>query len=141
MSTSTSSSVTVAEPAPDVESQKNENRVSYFSVVFKPDGVNNATINHRYNGEGTEESPYIVDFLPQDSYNPMQYPSWKKWTVTLLNAMAALAVTFVSSAFSASILEIVKQFNVDSEIAILGISLFVVGFAIGPLLWAPLSGK
>ena len=31
------------------------------------------------------------------------------------------------------------EFHVSQEIATLGISLFVLGFAIGPLFWAPLS--
>lgn len=30
-------------------------------------------------------------------------------------------------------------FNIGDEVATLGISLFVLGFAIGPLLWAPMS--
>ena len=32
-----------------------------------------------------------------------------------------------------------EQFDVSQEVATLGISLFVLGFAIGPLFWAPLS--
>lgn len=31
------------------------------------------------------------------------------------------------------------MFNVGTEVVTLGVSLFVLGFAIGPLLWAPLS--
>jgi MFS family permease len=50
-----------------------------------------------------------------------------------------LAVAFVSSAYSGGVGEILKTFNIGSEVATLGISLFVLGFAIGPLLWAPLS--
>jgi multidrug resistance protein len=35
--------------------------------------------------------------------------------------------------------EIVGGFNTTTEIATLGVSLFVLGFAVGPLVWAPLS--
>jgi MFS family permease len=35
--------------------------------------------------------------------------------------------------------EIVGGFDVTTEIATLGVSLFVLGFAVGPLVWAPLS--
>jgi hypothetical protein len=52
-----------------------------------------------------------------------------------------LAVAFVSSAYSGGIAEILQEFRVVQIIATLGISLFVLGFAIGPLLWAPLSGE
>ena len=57
----------------------------------------------------------------------------------MLVAMATLAVAFVSSAFSGGANEIIMTFNTTQEIFTLGISLFVLGFAIGPLLWAPLS--
>jgi hypothetical protein len=52
-----------------------------------------------------------------------------------------LAVAFVSSAYSGGIAEILQEFHVATIIGTLGISLFVLGFAIGPLLWAPMSGK
>lgn len=52
---------------------------------------------------------------------------------------ATLAVSFVSSAYSGGVREIIETFNVSSEVVTLGVSLFVLGFAIGPLIWAPLS--
>lgn len=54
-------------------------------------------------------------------------------------AIATLAVAFVSSAYSGSTAQIIEEFQCSQEVATLGISLFVLGFAIGPLLWAPLS--
>lgn len=54
-------------------------------------------------------------------------------------AQATLAVAFVSSAYSGGVEEVIKAFNISTEVAVLGVSLFVLGFAIGPLIWAPLS--
>lgn len=54
-------------------------------------------------------------------------------------AIITLAVALASSAYSGAIESINKEFNPSTEVAILGVSLFVVGFALGPLLWAPLS--
>jgi len=48
-------------------------------------------------------------------------------------------VAFVSSAYSGGIDQIVATFGIGDEVATLGISLFVLGFAIGPLFWAPMS--
>lgn len=95
--------------------------------------------NHRYAGSGTEDDPYVVEFLPDDPRNPMGFSTIKKWTITLLVAFVTLAVAFVSSAYSGGIVEIVKDFNTSEEAATLGIALFVCGFAVGPLLFAPLS--
>lgn len=33
------------------------------------------------------------------------------------------------------------EFGGSNEVNTLGISLFVLGFAIGPLIWAPMSGE
>lgn len=125
---------------PDVESQRPRSHASHWFLVTHPDGVTDEVLNHQYSGEGTPESPYIVDFLAQDASNPMQYPGSKKWTITLLQALATLAVAFVSTAYSGGIAEVRAYFNVSTTVSILGISLFVLGFAVGPLLWAPLSG-
>ena len=137
---SSTSSVT----SQDVEAQSAQygenSKVPHFWLVLHPDGVTDAVLNYRYPGEGTTENPYVVDFLPQDASNPMTYPNWKKWLITALQAWATLAVAFVSTAYSGGIHEILVYFKVDTEVGILGISLFVLGFAIGPLLWAPLSG-
>lgn len=45
----------------------------------------------------------------------------------------------VSSAYSGGMPQIVADFDASQEVVILGVSLFVLGFAFGPLIWAPLS--
>jgi multidrug resistance protein len=69
----------------------------------------------------------------------MEFSQGKKWFITLTVAFATLAVAFVSSAFSGSIKQVLETFGSSQEVGTLGISLFVLGFAVGPLLWAPLS--
>jgi MFS family permease len=48
-------------------------------------------------------------------------------------------VTFASSAYASGIEGVMQRFDVSEEVATLGLSLFVLGFALGPLIWAPLS--
>ncbi|KAF6831543.1 major facilitator superfamily transporter [Colletotrichum plurivorum] len=134
---SSSSSMTVTEA--DVEAQKPVNKANYFHLLFDQAGVTPAVLDRKYPGEGTHESPFVVDFLPEDAHNPQTFPMWKKWTYTILQAIATLAVAFVSTAYSGGVAEVIRSFGVSTEIGILGVSLFVVGFAVGPLLWAPLS--
>lgn len=124
----------------DGESQEDINNPAHWCLVLYPSGVTNTVFNYGYPGHGTPESPFIVDFLPQDGSNPLQYSQAKKWAITALQALATLAVAFSSTAYSGGVFEIVKYFHVSTIVAILGVSLFVLGFAIGPLLWAPLSG-
>ncbi|OBR14276.1 Major facilitator superfamily transporter [Colletotrichum higginsianum IMI 349063] len=134
---SSSSSITATEA--DVEAQKPVNKANYFHLLFDQAGVTEAVLERKYPGEGTHEAPYVVDFLPEDAHNPQTFPVWKKWTYTIEQAIATLAVAFVSTAYSGGIAEVIRDFGVSTEIGILGVSLFVVGFAVGPLMWAPLS--
>lgn len=50
-----------------------------------------------------------------------------------------MTAAFASSIFSAATTAISRQFHVGNEVALLGTSLYVLGFATGPSLWAPLS--
>jgi hypothetical protein len=138
---SSASSITATEPAIDIESRsfKSRNTSSYFSVVFDSVGLNNEVLHYQYPGDGTAQSPYLVDFLPEDPRNPMTFAQWKKWLITLLQALATLAVAFVSTAYSGGVFSVMSDFGVSTIVAILGVSLFVLGFAIGPLFWGPLS--
>lgn len=82
----------------------------------------------------------IVDFDgPDDPYRPMNWSFKKKCICTGLYGFTAMFATFGSSVYSPAVNEIAQEFNVGSEVSILGISLLLVGFGIGPLVWAPLS--
>lgn len=124
----------------DVESlQRRPSKTSHWSVLLDPAGVDSHALNHNYAGHGTDESPYLVDFLPNDARNPMTFSKPFKWLITIIAALSTLAVSFASSAYSGGVSEILKEFHVSSEVVILGVSMFVLGFAVGPLIWAPLS--
>lgn len=72
-------------------------------------------------------------------YNPMNMPAWRKWScVAVLGAMT-FAATFSSSVFNAAIPVVAREFNVSVETMALATSLFVFGFAAGPVLMGPAS--
>ncbi|KAF2144372.1 uncharacterized protein K452DRAFT_349533 [Aplosporella prunicola CBS 121167] len=124
----------------DLESQPTRPaRIAWLTQVFNPKVVTDHVKNSHYEGSGTDEDPYVVNWLPDDPRNPMNYPTSVKWAITMLVAIATLAVAFVSSAYSGGASKIMIEFEVEQEIVILGVSLFVLGFAIGPLIWAPMS--
>lgn len=128
-------------PQRDVESQSHSvsEKAGHWQVLRSHSLVTPAVLNHHYKGSGTEEDPYLAEFIPHDPRNPMGFPMWKKWTITLMVAFATLAVSFVSSAYTGATAQVVAGFNCSTEVATLGLSLFVLGFAVGPLLWAPMS--
>lgn len=50
-----------------------------------------------------------------------------------------MSATWASSAYSAGTQQIAAEFHVGNQVAVLGTTLFLFGFGLGPLLWAPLS--
>ena len=90
-------------------------------------------LNHHYSGSGTDEDPYIVDWLPADREDPQLWPSVYKWTCIGVVSWATLAVALSSSAYSGGIESLIKEEHASAELLTSGISLFVVGFAFGPL--------
>lgn len=93
---------------------------------------------HTYGGQGTEEDPFVVEFQKDDPGNPMNWGSFCKWFITTIVTFSVFAVTFTSSAYSVSANEVFHDFDISAEVFTLGLSLFVLGFAIGPALWGPL---
>ncbi|KAI1205012.1 MFS general substrate transporter [Annulohypoxylon truncatum] len=110
-----------------------------WRLVVDQAGITPEVKNYKYDGSGTESDPYLVKWIPDDPRNPMNFSAFTRWSITIVVAVATLAVALVSSAYSGGVAEIIAAFRISSEVAILGVSLFVVGFAVGPLLWAPLS--
>lgn len=53
--------------------------------------------------------------------------------------LMTICVTFASSVFSTATKVTGKKFHVSSEVMVLAVSLFVLGFAFGPIIFGPLS--
>ncbi|RAQ46311.1 hypothetical protein AFGD_000257 [Aspergillus flavus] len=112
---------------------------SYARSLLDQAGITQDVLEFRYRGSGTSRDPYVVVFIDNDPTNPLNFPQWKKWTITILQAFAVLAVAFASTAYTSGVSEIMQEFQVSRTVAILGVTMFVFGFAFGPLIWAPLS--
>ncbi|KAH8915852.1 MFS general substrate transporter [Atractiella rhizophila] len=71
--------------------------------------------------------------------NPRNWSKGRKWYYTFFSASLLFNVTLASSAPSATSTELIKHLHGSHEVTILVTSLFVAGFIVGPLLWAPLG--
>ncbi|KIM99526.1 hypothetical protein OIDMADRAFT_146184 [Oidiodendron maius Zn] len=82
----------------------------------------------------------IVDFDgPEDPYHPLNWPFRKKVVTTLLYGLTTMGATWASSVYSPAVEQIASQYHVGTEVSLLGLSFLLMGFGLGPLLWAPLS--
>ncbi|KAH4199349.1 hypothetical protein HBI95_178470 [Parastagonospora nodorum] len=121
----------------DIESGREG--ISHWKMIFDQGVTTKEIEEYDYEGEGTEDDPYVVEWIENDPRNPITWAKTKKWIIAIAVANSVLVVSFCSSAFSGGIQQIMMEFKVSQEIVTLGVSLFVLGFALGPLLWAPFS--
>ncbi|OXV05419.1 hypothetical protein Egran_06813 [Elaphomyces granulatus] len=76
---------------------------------------------------------------PGDVDNPHNWPAWKKIVHSAIPAVFGFALTIGTSTFVAGLPYVMLQFNISRTVAILPVSLYTLGFTIGPLVAAPLS--
>lgn len=75
-----------------------------------------------------------------DPENPLHWPAWRKYTNSGLISCLTLIEPLASSIFAPGIPELMKDFDVDNtELAAFVLSVYVLGFAFGPMILAPLS--
>ncbi|KAH7324986.1 multidrug resistant protein [Stachybotrys elegans] len=91
------------------------------------------------NAAPSQPTHHLVVFEPNDPENPKNWSKAFKWYCTMVVAMTCFVVAFASSVITADIPGVAREFNVSEEVALVSISLFVVGFGVGPMAFAPLS--
>lgn len=126
-----------------LETEKNEHglprgaELTYRQTLLKHGPLTLESFKYQYKGSGTVADPYEVVFPPGDPVNPYNYSIGRKWFIVSNVALATLAITFASSAYAGGVIQLIHEFHCSREVAVLGVSLFVLGFALGPLIWAP----
>ncbi|RPA78651.1 MFS general substrate transporter [Ascobolus immersus RN42] len=104
-------------------------------VVVTSDG------SEKEKGEGqTQVASGPLDWDgPDDVDNPWNWSPAKRWYGTIVPGLLCLLVTFSSSVYVSGVYEVAAKFNVSMTVALLGISMYVIGLGLGPMMGAPLS--
>ncbi|CAO1623447.1 unnamed protein product [Sympodiomycopsis kandeliae] len=82
---------------------------------------------------------HLVGFENGDPENPRNWSKAKKYFLVFFCSYLNVCVASQASAYSTGSSGIEEEFGVSSEVVTLGLSLYVLGFAIGPPIVAPLS--
>lgn len=115
-------------------------RIPWIKVLTDQHVVTKEMLSHSYTGSGTPDNPHVVTFLENDPRDPMNFPLWLRWMLCFAGGYVTFSVAFISSAYTGGIQDISVDLDVSAEVATLGLSLFLLGFILGPFLWAPCSG-
>ncbi|CAN9285355.1 unnamed protein product, partial [Alternaria alternata] len=87
-----------------------------------------------------EDGTIVVNWYgPHDPANPQNWTSGQKLVPTLIIDAYTFAVYLGSSIITGSYTGIMRQFDVSQQVVSLTLSMYVMAYGIGPLLWSPLS--
>ncbi|EUC41983.1 hypothetical protein COCMIDRAFT_8389 [Bipolaris oryzae ATCC 44560] len=88
-----------------------------------------------------DHDPNIVDFDgPDDPENPMNWTAFKKWGTISLVAAITFLTPLASSQFAPGVPDVMREFHSTSSLlASFMVSVYVLGYASGPMIIAPLS--
>lgn len=91
--------------------------------------------------EGEPVNPNIADWAgPNDPENPQNWPAARKWGIIAALAAITLITPLASSFFAPGVPQVLKEFHETSRVmAAFVVSVYILGFAIGPLIIAPMS--
>lgn len=117
------------------------------------DNASETTINSHHDPEKTADAQYatiapvpskdvnLVDWKgPDDPEKPLNWTKKKKWTNMGIIALLTLLTPFGSSMFAPGVPDMMRDFHsTNVDLASFVVSIYVLGYACGPLIIAPLS--
>jgi MFS transporter, DHA1 family, multidrug resistance protein len=103
----------------------------------------NAHINHasgiKVDPEKGKDLHVVTWYGDNDPENPMNWSKGKKFFVTFEICLLTTSVYIGSSIYSAGTESVMQTFGISQVAATLGLTLFVAGYGLGPMLWSPMS--
>ncbi|PSR83725.1 major facilitator superfamily domain-containing protein [Coniella lustricola] len=95
-------------------------------------------VNHAHDGQAKRRCCKVSLVQPVDG-NARNLPLFAKVFITANLALLVFIITFASSILSSATADLEAEFHIPKEVAILATSIFVLGFAVGPVLFGPAS--
>ena len=89
-----------------------------------------------------EEEGFLVSWTDaQDPQNPQNWSTSRRIGITLIWIVTNICTAITSSIYSSGSTLIAQEFDKSSTVVVLGVSLYLVGYTVGPPFWGPLSEK
>lgn len=124
---------TVEERDPSILEKYRKSRSATESEISVNSGANAV--------DGVKKDPekgkdfQLVDWTENDRENPRNWSTPKKFFVTFQICLLTTSVYIGSAIYTAGIQGVMAQFDVSEVAALLGLALFVLGYALGPMIW------
>jgi hypothetical protein len=100
-----------------------------------------STVEDSDHEDSRDDDPNIVHWdSPTDPQNPMNWTVKKKWGTVILVSAITFLTPLASSIFAPGVPEVMETFHsTNNMLEGFMVSVYVLGFAFGPLIFAPLS--
>ncbi|PWY84307.1 bicyclomycin resistance protein [Aspergillus eucalypticola CBS 122712] len=82
---------------------------------------------------------FKVTFGKDDPDDPRNFGNWHKVYITCQLSMLTFVAALGSSILSPGQSDVAEYTNISSEVAVLATSMYILGWAVGPTLWGPIS--
>lgn len=89
--------------------------------------------------KGNTRNFTLIDYLDDDPDHPRNWSLSKKCFVTFQICLLTFSIYIGSAIYSSGLQGVSEHFHVSQTVAILGLTLYVIGYGCGPMIWAPLS--
>ncbi|KAI9672465.1 MAG: hypothetical protein M1817_003231 [Caeruleum heppii] len=115
------------------------------SKLDKYAATRSSSTSHSTSPDGEKIDPekgrdyQLIEFAENDPENPRNWSTRKKFFVTFEICLLTTSVYIGSAIYTAGLEDIMHEFGVSQVAALLGLTLFVAGYAIGPMFLSPLS--
>lgn len=91
-------------------------------------------------GKPEAEPSFEVTFSgDEDPRSPKSLSTLRKWIIVLIISSTSLCVACTSSLYTGTYAQVMEEFGSDPTVTTLGLSMFVVGLGLSPMVLAPLS--
>ncbi|KAM5533539.1 hypothetical protein V8D89_012755 [Ganoderma adspersum] len=89
--------------------------------------------------ESTNSKQFSVSFADGERENPKNWARWYRWYLTVFSGILSFVATFAATAPFGFTKDLRMRFDLNQELFVLTVALFILGFCFGPLIWGPLS--
>ncbi|ETN37368.1 uncharacterized protein HMPREF1541_08359 [Cyphellophora europaea CBS 101466] len=121
------------EPKLDLEAKRTMSRNSYEISIREPETI------RRLSSKNITTASLVTWYSEDDPENPRNWNDQKKSWVIIVMTLYTFVVYCTASIITPTAEYVMQQYNVSIEVASLGLSLYVVGYGVGPMFFSPIS--
>lgn len=86
---------------------------------------------HHAKAHPDETREIFITFAPNDRDNPRNWSKAQKWYITCFASSLNVLTCLCAGGYSSGVGQLVEEFGVSDEVGTVGLSMYILGFAIG----------